>query len=148
MLKPNIILDTNVVLNAFFFQDSNTAHTVQSLLTRYSWISTLWMQNEALRVANSRHLAKYATLENTIYLSEAFNQQATLIADCLLSNDITNGLLRCKDIDDQIFLNLALYAQADILLTLDRDLLKLKKRGQSLGILIIEPFNIKLNIKH
>lgn len=144
MLKPNIILDTNVVLNAFFFQEESTIQIIQPLLTQYSWISTPWMQNEALRVANSRHLAKYATLENINYLSEAFNQYATLIADCLLSNNIANGMLRCRDIDDQIFLNLALYTQAYIILTLDRDLLKLKKRSLSLGILIIEPFNIKL----
>ncbi len=144
MLKPSIILDTNVVLNAFFFQETRTVHIVQSLLARYSWFSTPWMQDEAIRVAKSRNLVKYATLENIGCLTEAFNLHATLITDCLLPNNITNGLLRCRDIDDQIFLNLALYTQAHILLTLDRDLLKLKKRSQSLGVLIVEPLNIKL----
>jgi uncharacterized protein len=139
MLKPNIVLDTNVVLNAFFFQEEYSNRIIPSLFKTYQWVSTPWMQQEAVRVANSYALKKYASIEKTTALSNSFKQHAVLIDDYVLSNHITNGLIRCRDTDDQIFLNLALHTKATLILTLDRDLLKLKKRAQTFGLSIIEP---------
>ena len=50
------------------------------------------------------------------------------------------GLPRCKDADDQIFLELALAARADALVTKDRELLALlRHKGRPLPFKIVTP---------
>jgi putative PIN family toxin of toxin-antitoxin system len=142
---PVMVLDTNVVLNYAFFQEPATVALINQLLRTHRWCSTPWMQLEASRVASSRALVKYATPSTLAQLAACFAQHATMIADDAVPADIATGVLRCRDSDDQIFLDVALYTQAVLLLTLDRDLLKLKKRAASLqpvGLRIVEPFKM------
>jgi putative PIN family toxin of toxin-antitoxin system len=49
------------------------------------------------------------------------------------------GLPRCADPADQIFLEAALAAQADLLVTRDRELLELGRRGRALPFRIVTP---------
>ncbi len=142
--KPALVLDSNVVLNTWLFADTATLNVVMPLLHTHTWVCTPWMQIEATRVASSRALAKYTTPEKLAALAQGFAQHANLVADECIPTDIASGLLRCRDVDDQVFLNLALYTQAPLLLTLDRDLLKLKKRAKSLALIIVEPSKITL----
>jgi len=48
--------------------------------------------------------------------------------EATLTDDQKKALPRCRDVDDQIFLEAALAARADVLVTKDRELLKLARR--------------------
>lgn len=48
--------------------------------------------------------------------------------EVLLTDDQKRGLPRCRDRDDQIFLEAALAARADVLVTKDNELLRLARR--------------------
>jgi putative PIN family toxin of toxin-antitoxin system len=131
-----LVLDSNVVLNWLFFNDPPTIALVNTLLTNHQWVSTAWMQREALRVAHSPHLAKYASAAAFANLAGGFAQQSQMVEPAVTSP------LRCRDPDDQAFLDLAAHCQAPLLLTLDRDLLKLRKRAATLGLNIVQPFKM------
>ncbi len=134
--RPCLVLDTNVVLNWLFFKDAATVGTITPLLTTHQWVSTPWMQREATRVAHSPHLAKYAFAQAFASLEAGFIQNAHFV------ETIATSPLRCRDPDDQAFLNLAQQTQSHLLLTLDRDLLKLKKAAEKLGLKILAPCNL------
>jgi uncharacterized protein len=163
---PALVIDTNVVLNWLFFQDSLTVSLINRLLNInsktskrdktnrfqptdtnidvliYDWVITPWMYQEVQRVARSKHLKHYVTLDPMALdrLEQGFIDHAhTIQIDD--NTDKTPCVLRCKDKDDQIFLDLALLTQAPLLLSLDRDLLKLKKRASLLTprLMIVQP---------
>lgn len=136
--KPALIIDSNVVLNWLFFQDAATIALITELLPKHRWVSTAWMQREAERVARSPHLAKYASPQGFEALAAGFAQHANVLEHTDVSP------MRCRDPDDQAFLDLAAHTHATLLLTLDRDLLKLRKRAATFGLTIVQPFKIAL----
>jgi uncharacterized protein len=136
--KPALILDSNVVLNWLFFNDAPTVALISQLLSTHHWVITAWMQREAERVARSPHLAKYASPQGFEALAAGFAQHAALQEHTDVSP------MRCRDPDDQAFLDLATHTHAALLLTLDRDLLKLRKRAATFGLNIVQPFKIAL----
>jgi putative PIN family toxin of toxin-antitoxin system len=81
-------------------------------------------------------LAKYVTPAATATLIQGFIKHATIVEHAAASP------MRCRDVDDQAFLDLAAHTQAPLLLTLDRDLLKLQKRAKTFGLKIVQPFKI------
>jgi putative PIN family toxin of toxin-antitoxin system len=106
---------------------------IERLLCDYQWVCTEWMQREAQRVAKLPQMAKYASSETILALNQGFSNHATLIEHSTVSP------MRCRDVDDQAFLDLAAHTQARLLLTLDRDLLKLRKRAATLELTIVQP---------
>jgi uncharacterized protein len=133
---PALVIDSNVVLNCLFFKDALTVAVVERLLLSHHWVCTEWMQREAQRVATLPQMAKYASSDAITALAQGFAQRATLIAHDTVSP------MRCRDADDQAFLDLAAHTHAPLLLTLDRDLLKLRKRAATFGLSIVQPFKI------
>jgi putative PIN family toxin of toxin-antitoxin system len=134
--KAALVIDTNVVLNWLFFADAPTAATIHALLGQHRWVCTAWMAREAQRVATTAQLAKYASTAATAALAQGFAQHATVLEHGAISP------LRCRDPDDQAFLDLAAHTQAPLLLTLDNDLLKLRKRAATLGLCIASPLSV------
>ncbi len=139
--KTPLIIDSNVVLNWLFFNDAPTVALVDQLLKTHCWVCTEWMAREAQRVATLPQLAKYATPAATAALADGFVQHATVVECSTVS---THPALRCRDADDQAFLDLAAHTHAPLLLTLDKDLLKLQKRAKTFGLNIVQPFKITL----
>lgn len=135
---PALVIDSNVVLNWLFFADPATVVTVNVLLLTHRWVTTPWMVREAQRVATLPQLAKYASPQAVQALAQGFTDLAQLCEPEVKSP------LRCRDPDDQAFLDLAAHTHAPLLLTLDRDLLKLRKRAATLGLNIVQPFKIAL----
>ena len=138
--KPTMVVDTNVVLNRWLFQDAATIALLGTLTLSHRWVGTPWMLAEAMRVAAAPHLSKYRRGDfstNLQALSQAYTAHVEmLVVDCV-------SPLRCRDPDDQVFLNLAAKTESRLLLTLDRDLLKLRKRAAVLGLQIVEPLKYK-----
>jgi putative PIN family toxin of toxin-antitoxin system len=137
-LAPALVIDSNVVLNWLFFKDAPTIAVIERLLLSHHWVCTEWMQREAQRVATLPQMTKYASIEAIAALPQGFTEHAILITHTTVSP------MRCRDVDDQAFLDLAAHTQAPLLLTLDRDLLKLRKRAATFGLTIVQPFKITL----
>jgi putative PIN family toxin of toxin-antitoxin system len=117
---PRLVLDTNTLVSALLFRQG-----------RLTWLRTAWQDgavtplvctttvNELLRVLT---YPKFRLNRDAITeLLAEFLPYAETIA---LSASQTNGP-RCRDPDDQVFIDLAIVANADGLVTGDRDLLAL-----------------------
>ena len=119
-----LVLDTNVVLDLFVFNDPALAPLKQAVIERrLQWIATQPMRDELQYVLAYPHIA--ARLQrNTITPEEVlnnFDQHATLQAGAPRAHCI------CKDPDDQIFIDLAVAHKAT-LLSKDKAVLSLRKR--------------------
>ena len=99
------------------------------------------MLAETLRVAAAPHLNTYRKA-NLNELERHYRAAVTMVE---LPADVRSPM-RCRDTDDQTFLDLAHHKQATLLLTLDRDLLKLRKRAASFGLHIVQPAKLSLPI--
>ena len=133
-----IILDTNVALNLWFFNDAQTHAALAGLLQKATPHGTPAMLAELLRVAQSPHLSQYAA--NSCAFDELAQQWRSKVACIAAASDVRSPL-RCRDADDQIFLDLAQQISAAAIVTLDRDLLKLAKRAKTIGLQIATPFH-------
>jgi len=119
MTPPRLVLDTNVSLSALLFR----AGTL-------SWLRTLW-QSEAIRPLVSRETA--AELIRVLAYPKfrlADTDREDLLADYLPWCETVMVLAPpavpvCRDPFDRPFLELALFAHADALVTGDLDLLAL-----------------------
>ena len=131
MPKRPLVLDTNVVLDAFVFLDASAQPVLRALEERQlSWLATQAMRDEFERVlgyANiepwlaSRELAKRDVLAS-------FDRHASLVeTPCRAAVD-------CADPDDQMFIDLAV-ARRGLLLSKDRAVLRLKRRLAQLDVL-------------
>ena len=132
----NIVLDTNVVLDIFLFDDA-AAKPLKPALESGSlrWLATQHMRNELERVLDYEHLlprmAYYQVSAGDILA--AFDRHANLVE---VAPRITAV---CKDPDDQCFIDLAVAHQA-LLLSKDKAVLSMKKRLAALGVSTLKIF--------
>lgn len=132
----NIVLDTNVVLDIFLFDDA-AAKPLKPALESGSlrWLATQHMRNELERVLDYEHLlprmAYYQVSAGDILA--AFDRHANLVE---VAPRITAV---CKDPDDQCFIDLAVAHQA-LLLSKDKAVLSMKKRLAALGVSTLKTF--------
>jgi predicted nucleic acid-binding protein len=163
MLPPRsiVILDTNIVLDLFLFQDPRTEPLRQQLLQgQLRWQATLHMRNELERVLTYAHItAKLAFYKKSAAdILAQFDQHAHLTPAPSSKAPYT-----CKDPDDQAFIDLAAHlaqqntepapslpvtssltshspaappAARVILLSKDKAVLSLRKRLEKLAIFV------------
>lgn len=125
-----VVLDTNVLVSLYVFADSRFA----PLRTRIESGEWQAFSNEAcfrefVRVLGYPLFA--LTPDRQQDAAEAYRASVTLNDGPALA-DI--ALPRCKDRDDQKFLELARDAAADWLVTADKDLLRLARRDRLRGL--------------
>jgi predicted nucleic acid-binding protein len=128
------VLDTNVVLDLLVFQDPSCEHLARELEARPGrWHSTSQMRNEFDAVLARPGFAERACARPMISRRWAdwvsFVEPAAYAAHSL----------RCRDPDDQIFLELALYLRPSVLLSRDRELLRVDGAAARLGVRIVTP---------
>lgn len=122
---PRLVLDTNVALDLFVFRDPAARHVLDALhggavqavvdeACRAEWLAVLGYPELAL----SGEVRREATV--------AFDGCTLLLRDAPPRTDIK--LPRCADPDDQKFLELALSAGAQWLLSKDKEVLRLARR--------------------
>jgi len=125
-----IVLDTNIVLDLFVFDDA-LARPLRSRLESgtLQWLATLPMRDELQRV-----LAYPQIVPRLVYYRRSagevlaqFDQMATLKAVA------AKAALTCSDPDDQKFIDLAVSWQA-LLLSKDRAVLSMSKRLLQHGV--------------
>jgi len=125
-----IVIDTNIVLDAFVFSDPAALPLRAGLEDgALQWIATAAMREELARVLDYRQIVPrlaYYGLGAADVLA-AFDRLARLQPEAV------RAPYACKDPDDQKFIDLAV-AHRSLLLSKDRAVLCMKKRLLALGV--------------
>ena len=128
--RPLWVLDTNIVLDVFLFADP-AAQPLRDALAkaRIRWISTAPMREELARVLGYPHITKrmdfYQRSAEDLLMHFDMHSHQVEVAP--------RAPLRCKDPDDQCFIDLAVAHQAG-LLSKDHAVLCMAKRLRGLGV--------------
>ncbi|QXL83850.1 putative toxin-antitoxin system toxin component, PIN family [Comamonas sp. NLF-1-9] len=141
MLAPSakpavLVLDTHIVLDLFAFEDARAA-ALHAWLREpgVRWLATAAMREELARVLH------YPAMASNL-------QQRERTADAVLARFDAHATRvetapavrwRCRDADDQKFIDLAVQRRA-LLLSRDKEVLRLKKRLAALGVCIQADF--------
>lgn len=130
MQTQTIVLDTNIVLDAFLFNDP-AAEPVRQALSKQEldWLATQPMRDELVRVLAYPKIAVRLVLckLSASDVLARFDQHARIV-DVAPKASVT-----CSDADDQKFIDLAGQHRA-LLLSKDRDVLSMRKRLLTIGI--------------
>ena len=131
-----LVVDTNIVLDLFVFQDPATRPLQQALADKtLHWIATLPMRDELARVlaypqivrSLSRRSGNNTAERAAADLDPALRVLALFDAQVALQAVAPKATVSCKDPDDQKFIDLAVAHQA-LLLSKDKYVLCMKKR--------------------
>lgn len=131
-----VVLDTNIVLDIYLFQDPKVVTVHERLVTgQMRWIATQRMRDELARVLAYPHIERWMSYHQCDAGSvlEKVDPLWTPVADAAPAP----ASLRCRDRDDQIFIDLAL-AHGALLLSKDREVLRLQRRLGAHGVTVCD----------
>lgn len=129
-----MVLDTNVVLDWLLFDDPRAGELGQALSRgRLRWLVCARMREEFARTLRRAVLAKWQPQAED--LLARFDRHAIVLGD----PPPAPLRLRCRDPDDQVFVDLALAGDAHWLLSHDKALLRLASRMPVPGPRICRP---------
>ena len=130
MTPPAVVLDTNIVLDVFVFNDAACAPLKAALEAgELNWLATPPMRDELARVLTYPQIVprlKFYELTADDVLARF--DQYTRITEVAAKASVT-----CSDADDQKFIDLAVARQA-LLLSKDQHVLSMRKRLLAQGI--------------
>ena len=134
IIPKRVVLDTNVCLDLFVFNDPRWANILAGLQNgSIHAVTKKECKDEWLAVLKYPHLP--VTPNNIEQICGRFEQ---MIECADLPSNPTYPLPACSDKDDQKFLETARDSGAQYLITKDKALLKLAKRIRKLGLFSIE----------
>ena len=137
LIQPRIVLDTNVLVSALLFGGRSLAWLVEAWqFRRTTPLASTQTTMELVRVLGYPKF-RLSEPERERVLGEYLPWCETVVVDRLV--DIPD----CRDPDDRVFLELAVSAGADALVTGDSDLLALAPR---LNIPILTPTAFKTQL--
>ena len=125
-----IVLDTNIILDVFVFNDAAAEPLRQALTEKtIDWVATQPVREELARVLAYPKIAARRAYDNLSVddVLAKFDQHARLV-DVAPKANVT-----CSDADDQKFIDLAVQHTA-LLISKDKDVISMKKRLLALGI--------------
>ena len=130
MTTQSIVLDTNIVLDVFVFNDAAALPVRQALEAgEIDWLATQAMRDELERVlAYAQIVPRLA-----FYQLEAEDVLAAFDRHARLTDVAAKARVTCSDADDQKFIDLAVAAKAQ-LLSKDRAVTSMAKRLAALEI--------------
>jgi putative PIN family toxin of toxin-antitoxin system len=127
-----VVLDTNIVLDAFVFKDPATGPLLDSLRTgALRWISTQPMRDELERVLAYPKIVKRLAH----YQLSAASVLAQFDALVHIETVTPKAPVTCKDPDDQKFIDLAV-AHQSLLISKDQAVLCMSKRLLALAVIV------------
>ncbi|UGB37655.1 putative toxin-antitoxin system toxin component, PIN family [Frateuria soli] len=143
-VPPRVVLDTNVCLDLFVFDDPRCANLAAALASgAVEAITAVDCRDEWLAVLDYPRLALDGTVRERAVLS--FDERLRVLPTVAAGR----GLPRCADRDDQKFLTLAAAAGARWLLSRDSALLRLGRRTlRDAGFAILTPEQWSLHHAH
>lgn len=133
---PAVVLDTNVVLDWLLFRDPACAGLAARLQSQQLvWHSTAAMREELAQVLPRPQFLRWnVDIEQVLAGFDQHSRQAQAPAD-----PPPLAALRCRDPDDQKFIDLACAIGARWLFSRDRALLDLARPALARGVAIITP---------
>jgi uncharacterized protein len=135
---PRFVLDTNVCLDLFVFGDPQCVTLLEAVhARRIELITRDDCREEWLAVLAYPKLAIEG--ERRAMAVQQFDEWVNVVRPSLETQADATSLPRCRDRDDQKFLELAHQGQAVALLTRDDALLKLARRAKRDGLFAILP---------
>ena len=130
MTANKVVLDTNIVLDAFVFKDPATGPLLDGLQSgALRWIATQPMREELERVLGYPKIVKKLAQ----YQITAAGVLAQFDALVHIETVAPKASVTCKDLDDQKFIDLAVSHQAT-LLSKDQAVLCMDKRLLALAV--------------
>ncbi len=131
-----VVLDTNVVLDLWVFDDPRFQGLSQAVQHEVRWIATLEMREEFARVLHYAHLARICQQRQlqVEQLLQRFDQSAQILSVA------AKAPYTCKDPDDQKFIDLAVAHQAS-LYSKDKCVLAMRNRLARLNTPVCNAFN-------
>lgn len=125
-----VVLDTNVVLDLFYFRDSRCAALLEALSHgRCRWVATSAMRDEIEHVLQRGLSGDWPGDAATV--DAAWARWAAPVQP---DGQPSLPHMRCTDPDDQKFVDLALQVGAQALLSADRAVLRLARRAREHGL--------------
>ncbi len=130
MIRPRVVLDTNVALSALLFRAGSL-----------SWLRQAWRSETVCPLASRDTAAELIRVLSYPKFRLSAGEREELLGDYLPWCDVVGVAKRiavpaCRDPFDRPFLELAVAAKADALITGDKDLLALAGR---IGMPIVTP---------
>lgn len=129
---PTLVIDTNVVLDLFIYEDPATV-PLRVVLAEPStrWLATDVMREELRRVLAYPHVVRQmeARARSAEAVLAAFDARAQIV------DTAPKAPYTCKDGDDQKFIDLAV-AHTAVLLSKDKAVLCMTKRLARLGVCV------------
>ena len=133
---PRVVLDTNAALDWLVFGEARVQPVVDALQAgRLRWVACPAMRQELAHMLGHARLARWSP-DAAAALTQ-FDRLAEIRPDPVTNPHVG---LRCRDADDQVFVDLALAEGARWLLTHDRAVLKLARRAALQGLRITRPY--------
>ena len=130
MTLPAVVLDTNILLDLWVFDDPPSARLKTAVEAgQLDWLATADMRSELARVLAYPQIAPrlaYYQRSATDVLA-AFDRHARMVPPA------PKAPVTCSDADDQKFIDLAVSHRAT-LLSKDKAVISMRKRLQTLGI--------------
>ena len=124
MTPPSVVLDTNIVLDVFVFNDAAAIPLKKALESGdIHWLATQPMRDELARVLAYPQIVPRLSF----YQLTADDVLAAFDRHARITEVAAKASLTCSDADDQKFIDLAVAHQA-LLLSKDRHVLSMRKR--------------------
>ena len=122
-MSPRVVFDTNTVVSALLFPTGSLA-----------WLRHSWHGRTVIPLANKATMQELCRVLSYPKFTLAAADREELLGDYLPFAELVTtparppALPQCRDPDDQKFIELAFSAQADMLVTGDKDLLVLANK--------------------
>lgn len=132
-----LVLDTNVLLDIFVFDDERAANLKHAFVTK-----------EVQFVASQKTLEEFAdVISRPLFYLDAQTQTAIIeqwksVAQFYDDSELVSAPWKCQDADDQIFLDLAYQLRPATLISKDNALLQIANRAAQEQILITNDYNV------
>ena len=135
MTAEPLVIDTNTVLDLFVFEDPACTPLREALGSGgFRWLATAHMREELARVLAYPHLVVRMTMRNLA----AADVLAAVDRHCIPVDAAERCAVRCRDTDDQPFIDLAIAHRAR-LVSKDKLVLATAKRVAMHGASVLHP---------
>ncbi len=135
-MKPVVVLDTNILLDILVFDDER-AHPLRAALTNHE-LDAVATQNTIEEFADVISRPQFDLDEETQKETILQWQSWSRVIDDL---ELQVAPWKCKDRDDQVFINLAYTLKPATLISKDKLVLKIAKRAQKEQVTITSDHN-------
>lgn len=131
------VLDTQVVLDWLVFADAAAAPLAAAVQCgALRWIATDVMHAELMHVLGRGRLRSARPID-----ADAMSRRFLRWSERRDAAPAALPALRCRDADDQMFIDLAVAASARWLFTRDRALLDLRRPARAHGVTVLRPID-------